>query len=536
MPYAIVVAGATLYRVSSAGVATPLPLPDGVTLSTTRPPRLAVFGRNVILTNNPTRSLAIDPDFNVRPLQLVAPVSAVVLGVGGIGGLAGTYQVKYTHAQIDPETGGLVSESDFSPISAPLTLAGGLLNVTGISASPDLSTTHHRLYRTLADGDVFYWWLDVEAGQTTIADDLSDLLLPNLAAPRELGAGPGLLPSSFMTLLTSWKNRLWGVGNRHVDTLRYSGEGLAYGWPATYGLDIDPIGADEFGITGLMARKDLLGVAKRTGFTKVSGGLPDGDGVPQWDVNADKNGQGCFGPSIVVGDTAYYLGPDGVYEWGADGFKCLSDGRVRRWFAKDDDFNRARFADAFVKYNERYDSIEWHLAAAGSTTIDRWVSYDRASGAWHGPHRTNKAGPTSGFTLIDAGSNALPVLGADDGTIYVLNQAGYSDAGVAIPIVLRSKWHDADAPTILKTWLAPTFMTRAIALMGQCRVQYRVGPIDVDVTQTVPLDLRLGTETLPRVGTGQFLQLEIHDETNGAACEVYGYEVPYYPVSNRVRR
>ena len=536
MPYSIVVAGATLYRLSMTGVATPLALPDGVTLSLTRPPRLVVFGRNVILTNNPTRSLAIDPDFNVRPLQLVAPVSAVVLASGGIGGLAGAYKVKYSHAQIDPETGALISESDFSPVSASVTLTGGLLNVSGISASPDLSTTHHRLYRTLADGDVFYWWLDVEAGQTTIADDLSDVLLPNLAAPRELGAGPGLLPSSFMTLLCAWKNRLWGVGNRHIDTLRYSGEGLAYGWPATYGLDINPIGADDFGITGLMPRKDLLGVAKRAGFTKVSGGLPDSDGIPQWDVQADKNGQGCFGPSIVVGDTAYYLGPDGVYEWGASGFRCLSDGKVRRWFATDDYFDRARYADGFVKYNERYDTIEWHLAAAGSTAINRWVSYDRASGAWHGLHRTNKAGPSSGFTLVDAGSNALPVLGADDGTIYAINAPGCSDAGVAIPILLRSKWHDGDVPTIDKVFQAPTFMTRAVPQMGRCRVQYRVGQLEADVSQTVGLDLRLGTETLPRVGKGQFLQLEVLEDTAGVTCEVYGYEVPYYEVANRVRR
>jgi hypothetical protein len=383
---------------------------------------------------------------------------------------------------------------------------------------------------------VFYWWLDVEAVQSTVSDDLSDVLLPNLAAPRELGAGPGQLPSSFMTLIVSWKNRLWGVGDRHLDTLRYSGEGLAYGWPATYGLDIRPIGADEFGITALLPRKDLLGVAKRTGFTKIWGGTADSDGIPQWDVQEDKNGKGCFGPSIIVDDTAYYLGPDGVYEWGANGFRCVSDGRVRKWFATDDYFDRARFVDAFVKYNDRYDTIEWHLAAAGSTSIDRWVSFDRASGAWHGIHRTDKAGPTSGFMLIDAGSNGRPVLGADDGMIYLLNQPSFSDAGVAIPIWLTSKYHDGDAPTILKVFGAPSITSRALDQVGNCRVQYHAGPLHVDVTQIVPLDLRLGLETLPRAGTGEFLQLDIIDDTNGAKCEVYGYEVPYYELTNRVRR
>ena len=286
MPFSIVVAGGRLYRLSTSGAAVPLALPVGITLSTTRVPRFAVLGRHVIVTNNPLRSLVVGPDFSVRPLQLQPPVSPATLAGVGIGGLTGAYKVIYTYIVKDPLTGALLSESDFSPESAPATLAAALLSASGIAASPDAATTHVRLYRTLADGSVYYNWIDLGAGQNSVEDDLSDVLLPNLSAPRELGVGPGMLPGTYMTQLVEWKNRLWGVGDRDIDTVRYSGEGINYGWPATYGLDIKPIGGDDFGITGLMARRDLLGVGKRQAFWKISGGVTDDDGVPQWDVVA----------------------------------------------------------------------------------------------------------------------------------------------------------------------------------------------------------------------------------------------------------
>jgi hypothetical protein len=533
MAYAVVVAGGVLYRMTPGGLATELTLPAGVTLSLTRPPRWAVLGRTVLLTNNPSRSLVIDADFNVRPMQLAAPVSAPVLSAGPTGGLTGAYMVMYTNVIIDPETGALLAESDFSPVSAPITLAGQQLIASGISTSPDAAVTHHRLYRTLADGQVFYAWVDIDANQTTVADDLSDVLLPNLAAPRELGAAPGLLPGTYLTLLTVWKNRVWGVGDRQVDILRYSANGNLWGWPATYGLDIEPIGGDVIGITGMMPRKDMLGVAKRQSFHKISGGLPDEDGVPQWDVQQEKNGKGCYGPSIVVDDTAYYLGSDGVYTWGGKGFDCPSDGKVRRWFATDDYFNRALYPQAFVKYNERYDTIEWHLAAAGSTVVDRWVTLDRATGNWYGPHRTARAGTSSGFMLEDGGGHSVPVIGADDGVLYVENAAGFSDAGVAVSINLLSKYHDDNVPAVEKVFGGVTLVTKAQPAVGHCRVSYRVGTLEADVSQIVPADMRLGTETLPRAGVGQFLQLEITEDTDAAGCVLFGYEVPYYELGKR---
>lgn len=536
MAFYIVVAGNTLYRMTVSGVATALTLPAGVTLSASRPPRLAVLGRNVILTNNPLRSLIIDPDFVVRPMQLVKPTSPPLLSAGTVGTLTGAYLVKYTHIVKDATSGALLLESDFSPVSAACTLAGQTLAVAGIEPSPDAATTHHRLYRTLAAGETFFSWIDVDADHTTVADDLTDILLPNLSAPRELGAGPGLAPATYMTLCVEWKNRLFGVGDTDIDTLRYSGEGLAYGWPATYGVDVKPVGADEYGITGLMPRRDLLGVGKRKSFWKLSGGLTDDEGVPQFDVEREKDGKGCYGPSIVVDDTAYYLGPDGVYSWGPNGFDCVSDGKVRKWFATDDYFNRGLYPAAFCKYNEPYDAIEWHLAGTGSDLVDQWVSLDLKTGTWLGPHRTDKARPTSGFMMIDSDGQSLPVMGAADGVVYAQNQRGGSDAGVAIAVDLISKWHDGNTPTIEKVWGSVALVSAHQADVGNCRVTYRVGDLDAPVRQIVPADLRMGVNALPRIGKGRFVQVQITESTDATEVVIFGYEVPYYELANRVRR
>jgi hypothetical protein len=541
MAYSVVLGGGTLYRLTTIGGTNAVTVPAGITLSATRPPRFAVLGRNVLLTNNPLRSLCLDPDFVVRPMQLMPPAGVPLVSAMGVGTLSGTYTVKRTYVTIDPKTGALIAESDFSPESAPVTIAAALLGVAGLTPSPDASVTHHRLYRTLDGGVEYYYWIDVDIRQTSAADDLSDVLLPNLTAPRELGVGPGLMPATYMTHCVEWKNRLWAVGDLDVDTLRYSGEGIYYGWPATYGLDVKPIGADEFGITALLPRRDLLGVAKRGSFWKVSGGLTDDEGTPQFDIQREKEGKGCVGASLVVDDTGYFLGSDGFYAWGANGFDSPSDGKVRKWFATDGYFNRALFPQSFAKYNERYDTIELHLAAAGSEAIDSWVSFDRKTGAWYGPHATHKTGTASGFPLVDADSRIAVCLGGDDGTIYVQNQPGYSDDGVAIPIRLLTKFHDANTPPILKVWGGVTLIAKALVGIGRCLVHYRAGVLPkadeaVPITQTVQADMRQGTQTLPRVGAAEVVQLEITEDTDGAECMLYGYEIPYLELGNRDRR
>lgn len=535
MPYSIAVAGGTVYRVDTAGVATALTLPTGVSIDTTRMARMTVFGRNVVIVNAPSRSLWVDPNGMIRPLLLQPPSGPPILAAGAAGGLTGTFNGKYSHIVKDPLTLALLMESDFSQVSANVTIAAKLLAYSAVYPSPDTSVvTARRLYRpTTGPGSTYYNWIDLDGNTLTSgSDDLSDTLLPLLAAPTELGSAPGMINGTYMTLIASWKQRLWTVGDQAIDTLRYSGNGIMYGWPAGYGFDINPIGSDQYGITGLMPRRDELGIARRNHLWKVTGA---GTAASPFGVSIVYSGKGCFAPDsvVIIADIAYFLGEDGVYTWGPGGVNCVSDGKTRAWFATDTYFNRSQYLNAFGKYNPRYHTYELHLAAAGSSNIDRWVSLDIASGDWFGPHKTSATTPSCGGVFIDSNGQTVPIMGGTNGTIYQQNQAGFSDDGSAIVYNWLSKFHDANTPAIRKAWGMLTYLSKAQSLIGTCRFDVRAGELTSGITQAISVDNRTGRHILPRLGRGQFVQLELTDETNAQGHESYGYEVPSFELGQR---
>src|SRR3990167_1977304 len=224
MAFSIVAAGGTLYKVTTAGVATALTLPTDATLTTTRRARTVLMGKNIVLVNGATRSLLIDPEFNVKPLILNPPTSAPILAAGAAGNYTGVVRCKYTYIIKDTETGALLAESAFSPISNEATITADLIAVTGIQVSPDAAVTHRRLYRTATGpGSVYFHWLDLDGiTLTAVHDDASDSAISLVAAPTDLGSAPGAAPGTFMTVIASWKDRLWGVGDQAVDTLVYT--------------------------------------------------------------------------------------------------------------------------------------------------------------------------------------------------------------------------------------------------------------------------------------------------------------------------
>ncbi len=82
------------------------------------------------------------------------PTDAPVLTVGTGEGLTGIYNARYTYVR---KVGDLiVSESDPSPVAAePITLNDQSLSVA-VTQSTDSQVTHLRLYKTLANGEIYY--------------------------------------------------------------------------------------------------------------------------------------------------------------------------------------------------------------------------------------------------------------------------------------------------------------------------------------------------------------------------------------------
>ena len=519
---------------TAAGVATALTLPSGITIDTTRRPRLAVLGRDIILTNATTRSLLIDPDFNVYPLQLQAPASAPVLSSSASGGLTGTFRVKYTYIIKDPLSGRLIAESDFSPVSASSgAITSKLLKAT-FAPSPDAAVTHTRFYRTLTGpGTVYFPWIDSDGrtSLTSISDDLSDASLQLVAAPTTLGGAPGLATGSFMTLLVEWKDRLWGVGDKDVDVLRYTDIEKPYAWKTSQEFNVPPVGFDQFGITGLAPRRDELGVLKRQFMSKITGD------TGHFERQKVHQGKGCIAPEsvVVIDDVAYWLGEDGVYAWDSNGIRNISDGRVRKWFTTTTYFNRARFQNAFAKYNQKYHGYELHLAATGASTENRWVVYDIERGKWWGPHLTATFTPTcaQGF-FIDSDNLIVPAVGGSDGIIYVGNQSALTDNTSAISVSATTAFHSMETPNITKLFGHTAILFAEQAAAGNLEVAAKIGALDASTVVTLAIDQTKGNrQEFPPLGEGEFCQLVFTESTNSAACQLFGYEIDTFELGRR---
>lgn len=536
MGYYLASFGGSLYRITTAGVATALTLPAGVVLDTTRRARMAVLQKNTVLVNQGTRGLVIDANGDVFPMGLASPTTAPPVAGTLSGALSGTYRARYSHVVKDAD-GNLLAESPLSPISAQISLAAKQLTVQ-VEVSPESTVTHRRLYRTVSGGSVFFPWFDIEGNTLTqSSDDMSDTLLANITAPTELGPPPGSLPFTYMTLCVEWKGRLWGVGSINVDDLRYSGAGSVYGWPSSYDLPLAPLGADSFGITGIMPRRDELGVAKREIIWKITGDSPS-----NFEPIKVIEGKGCFSADSikVIRDVAYFLGDDGVYTWGPDGVKCISDDKVRSWFASDTYFNRAQFPNAFAKYNARYHSYELHLANAGSSVIDRWVTYDITSGEWFGPHKTAAFTPQMAGEIFDANGISVPVLLGNDGKIYLENAVGlYGDNGVAIEFRMTTKAHTCDTPDITKLFEDWSLLNEAESSDGALSIACTIGDVSVNntinplATKTFYPALRDSRSRFGNIGPGRAVQLTFIEATLNQACGIYGYEIPNHELGRR---
>lgn len=531
MAYYILNAGGSLYKVTTAGVATALTLPANVTIDSTKPARMAVIGRFVVIANAPSRGLFVDTDFNVRPMGLIPPASAPVLSTGASGGLTGTFRGAYTYKVKDSD-GNLLAESPMSPVSAQLAIAAKLLTM-GYDISPDSAVTHIGLYRTINNGgsDALFPWIDVESNLlTSFSDDLSDTLLADITAPTELGAPPGTVAGTALTILVEWKGRLWGVGNLDVDDLRFSGAGLLYAWPDDYLLEISPVGADQYGITGIIPRRDELGICKRNIIWKIVGEDPD-----SFEPVKVVEGKGVFATDSirVIRDIGYFLAEDGVYTWGPTGVSCVSDDKVRPWFTTDSYFNRALFSSAFAKYNARYHSYELHLAAAGSSSIDRWVSYDITSGEWFGPHKTDEFTPTGAGEIVDANGIAIPVILSSGGFVYQQNQSTFADGASAIAMSAITKAHSGDTPDITKLFKELAVINKAESTSGSLQIGVGLGKTDQATSKSLTADLMDPRQRFPTLGPGRNVRLEFAESTLNQGCEIYGYEIPFHELGRR---
>jgi hypothetical protein len=308
-------------------------------------------------------------------------------------------------------------------------------------------------------------------------------------------------------------------------------------WPNT--LAAQPRGTDKEGIIGFLPRKNELGLVKRDGVWQVVGTSPTNYRVVQI-AGGDKRAPGFGGGvatdgCIVVNNTGYWLGKDGIYEWSDSGINNITKDKVNAWFTTDTYFNRSRFPQAFAGYNSQQDMVYFHLAAAGSSSEDRWIGWSRRNKQWYGPHKTDLFTPNA--TMLVEDSNNLPALlvGGTNGVIYKANRSTRTDgASTAIDMDVVGKAHDENSPDIEKYWGEMSVLSKKEA-SGSVTITPSFGD-DVDtLTASTALthDLTTGRERLARLGQGGVMQLRFQQATAGVDTTLLGYEVPNHELGRR---
>lgn len=515
MALAVIQSGTDLAFINEDGtISAPLTLPTGVTLRTDVPPRMTVFGRYVIVVNTPSQPLIVDATGTVRLLCPKPPRLGPVLSAASGGTLTGTYAgVRYTFITRDT-AGNLITESDFSPPSNSQAVSSQFLKASNLDISPD-QISGRRLYRPTTLGAVNFQWVDLDGNVlTTVQDDLSDAGLSLVSAPI-LGTPPDLM------LIAEFRDRLFGVGRIDFDDLRYTEVGFMYAWAEDNVFPVPSVGSDSLGVRALIPRRDALGIARQNQLLTLTGTDDTNFTLAKLSQNLGVSSQETVS---VYRDAAFFLWEDGVYQWSDEGIVCLSDGKVRSWFATDDTFNRSMFQFAFGAVDPIRFKYRLFLYEAESTTNLRWVEYDLIEKTWWGPHLTTAFSPTAIFTLLDGNLVARPTIGASSGTLY-REQETRTD-GTIDPILLdvQTKRYDMEEPDIDKYWGEFSIVGKT-QTGGTTDITFDVGELDASPTNTVQWDMTQGRQRLARVGTGKHAEVEIQNGDLAQDVQVYGFEV-----------
>lgn len=509
---------------TTSGALTSLTLPTGVTLDSSRVMRGAVLGGMVVLVNSPSQPIVVDPLNNVFVLCPQQPAVAPVLGTASGGTLSGTFQVKYTFVVKD-QFKNIIAETDFSPASASQAVSSQYLTVSSVQTSHQ-TVSARKFYRTTTGpGTTYFPWFELDGNTITSGqDDLSDAGLQLVAAPTDLG-----MPPNF-ELIVAWKDRLWGKASNQGDLLYQSGVGKIYAWPLSRTIPIPPANFDSRGITGFLPRRDELGVGKTTSLHKITG-----TNESNFTRVTQSEHIGVWAPDscVVVRDIGYFLGnPYGIYTWGPSGVKCISNPKVRAWFTTDTYFNRSRFDQAVGWFDPLMDSYNLLLSAAGSTTLDRWISYHIETDTWWGPHKTGAFTPTYGATVRDSNEIEIPVICASDGKIYKPQTTLTDGTSTAIDFDVTTNPISGDSPDIEKYWAEPSIVSKVIS-SGTLTITPTVGGLNASAGTAISHNLALGRQRLPRLGQGRFLTLRLQQNTNTTETVVYGLEIPFHELGRR---
>jgi hypothetical protein len=280
-----------------------------------------------------------------------------------------------------------------------------------------------------------------------------------------------------------------------------------------------------------MARKDSLGVGRLNAIQQMSANSDNSLYKP---IKVTESCGVISQESVAVFlDTAYFLWRDGVYQWDNEGVKCISDGRVRSWFATGDYFNQSKFNVSFGYVDPNTKRYKLFLCSAGSSTIDRWVEYDLIEKKWWGPHKTGAFTPSCVLITPSADDVLTPMIGSASGYLYKERSTRTDSTATAIDFDVDTKRQDAKTPQVVKVW-GDLRIASVPLTTGRIVVTASVGDLDAAAESRVhQYDMTSGAATIGRLGVGKHAKLNFRETTVGQDVQLTGYEQDFFEIGLR---
>lgn len=134
----------------------------------------------------------------------------------------------------------------------------------------------------------------------------------------------------------------------------------------------------------------------------------------------------------VVDNVAYWMGRDKFYTYG--GTVAPLDCTVRRFVF--DDINTSQFAQVEAGANLAFNEVTWWYCASGSSTPDRYVTYNYAERVW-------TMGSMARTSWLDSQLRGKPISTGTDGKVYY-HEVGSDDGSTNPPTAITAYIESAD--------------------------------------------------------------------------------------------
>jgi hypothetical protein len=350
-------------------------------------------------------------------LGIVAPTSAPTLAEGTGGALTGTFKGVVTYMR----SGNFQVESNPSPISSPVgPITAKKINWSNIPVSSDPKVDKKRLYRTTADGAVFFWVADIANATTTYEDNITELG-DEVSYDR--------YPPPVAIFAEVWDDRVWFVPKSDRNQLHFTNKGSAEEMDSDNIIQVKGKDSDE--IMAIKAYMDSLYIFKHKSPWRL-----DKIGESSYQLTKLPYNIGTDAPaSVAVGG--------GLLMWKSKrGIEIFNDQVIFDPPFSDlipetlATINEAAIGKAFGEVNEKEGEYWLAVPTGASTEPDLVIVYDYIGGKISRYIFTKKL--TAMHNIRDGNSKLQFITGSSDGNLYI-QDSGFTDDGTPITANFMTK-------------------------------------------------------------------------------------------------